>query len=72
MTSLDPQVLYMVLIVPCLFGLTLVGEGINKLCHEETSGLFSVVFGILFIGLVVFAYIFFSNFLAAGNAVLTG
>ncbi len=53
----------MILVVPCLFGLTLVGEGINKLVHEESNGVISVVFGFLFIGLVVFAYIFFSSFL---------
>jgi hypothetical protein len=65
----DPQVLYMVLVVPSLFGLTLVGEGINKLIHEETNGVVSIIFGFLFIGLVVFAYIFFSNYLTTSVAV---
>jgi hypothetical protein len=55
----------MILVVPCLFGLTLVGEGINKLVHEETNGVVSVVFGFLFIGLVIFAYFFFSNYFAS-------
>jgi len=63
MKANDPQILYMILIVPCLFGLTLVGEGINKLVHEESNGVLSIVFGFLFIGLVIFAYVFFSNFL---------
>ena len=63
MTANDPQILYMILVVPCLFGLTLVGEGINKLIHEESNGVISVIFGFLFIGLVIFAYIFFSSFL---------
>jgi low temperature requirement protein LtrA len=63
MSANDPQILYMILVVPCLFGLTLVGEGINKLVHNETNGLVSVIFGILFIGLVVYAYLFFSNFM---------
>lgn len=65
MNAKDPQILYMILIVPCLFGLTLVGEGINKLVHEESGGVVSVIFGFLFIGLVIFAYIFFSGFLVA-------
>lgn len=63
MTANDPQILYMILVVPCLFGLTLVGEGINKLIHEESNGIISVIFGFLFIGLVIFAYVFFSSFL---------
>jgi hypothetical protein len=64
-----PQVLYMVLIVPCLFGLALVGEGISKLTHEESGGIVSVIFGILFIGLVVFAYVFFSSYLVTAQGV---
>lgn len=69
MSANDPQVLYMILIVPCLFGLTLVGEGINKLVHEESNGVASIVFGFLFIGLVIFAYIFFSSYLTVGTPV---
>lgn len=63
MNSNDPQILYMILVVPCLFGLTLVGEGINKMVHEEGSGIVSILFGFLFIGLVIFAYFFFTNYL---------
>jgi hypothetical protein len=37
------------------------GEGIYKCAHEERSGLISIFFGILFIGMVAFAYIFFST-----------
>lgn len=59
----DPQFLYMILILPSLFGLTLLGEGINKIVHEESGGMISVVFGIMFIGAVVFAYLFFSSYL---------
>lgn len=64
MSSTDPQFLYMILILPSLFGLTLLGEGINKVIHEENSGIISIVFGFLFIGVVVFAYFFFSSYLA--------
>lgn len=65
----DPQVLYMILIVPSLFGLTLVGEGINKICHEEMNGVASILFGFLFIGLVIFAYFFFTNFMMANTGI---
>ncbi|HUW22345.1 MAG TPA: hypothetical protein VMW41_06815 [Candidatus Bathyarchaeia archaeon] len=61
MTTKDPQFLYMVLILPTLFGLTLVGEGLNKILKSERMGWLSIIFGVLFIGVVVFAFIFFSQ-----------
>ena len=63
MTATDPQFLYMILVLPSLFGLTLVGDGLNKLIHEESGGFVSIVFGIIFIGVVIFAYLFFSTYL---------
>jgi len=64
MTPQDPQFLYMILVLPSLFGLTLMGEGIYKCIHEEWSGLISIFFGLLFIAMVVFAYFFFSSYMA--------
>ncbi len=64
MTATDPQFLYMILILPSLFGLTLLGEGLNKIIHEEWGGVMSVIFGLMFIGVVIFAYLFFSSYLA--------
>ena len=58
----DPQFLYMILVLPSLFGLTLIGDGLAKVLHEDTAGLISIVFGILFIGAVIFAYFFFSSY----------
>jgi hypothetical protein len=66
MSASDPQFLYIILILPCLFGLTLTGEGINKVIHEEYNGFISILFGLMFIGVVVFAFFFFSNFLGQG------
>jgi hypothetical protein len=64
MTTTDPQFLYMILVLPSLFGLTLLGEGLNKIVHEEYgSGTLSVIFGIMFTGMVIFAYFFFSSYL---------
>jgi len=57
----DPQFLYMILILPTLFGLTLVGEGLNKILKDEKAGWVSVTFGLLFIMVVIFAYCFFSQ-----------
>lgn len=64
MTPTDPQFLYMILVLPSLFGLTLVGDGLNKVIHEDSGGLISIVFGLIFIGVVIFAYLFFSNYLS--------
>lgn len=69
MSTMDPQFLYMILVLPSLFGLTLLGEGLNKIVHEDWSGVLSVVFGIMFIGAVVFAYFFFSTYLAAHRSI---
>lgn len=63
MSPSDPQFLYMILVLPSLFGLTLIGEGLNKVLHEEWSGLISIVFGLMFIGVVIFAFFFFSTYL---------
>lgn len=63
MTPSDPQFLYIILVLPSVFGLVLVGEGINKVVHEEWAGLISVVFGLVFIGAVILAYFFFSAYL---------
>lgn len=60
----DPQFLYMILVLPSLFGLTLIGEGLNKIMHEEWMGLISIFFGLAFIGVVIFSYFFFSSYLS--------
>jgi hypothetical protein len=65
MITNDPQFLYMILVLPSLFGLTLIGEGINKMIHEEWSGLISIIFGFMFVGAVIFAYLFFSSYIAS-------
>jgi len=59
----DPQFLYMVLVLPTLFGLTLIGEGLNKILKDEKQGWISVVFGVLFVWVVIFAFVFFSSYL---------
>lgn len=65
MPTTDPQFLYMILVLPSLFGLTLLGEGLNKIAHEEWNGILSVIFGFMFIAAVIFAYFFFSSYIAS-------
>jgi hypothetical protein len=52
----DPQFLYMALILPSLFGLTLMGEGMTRIMRSQMEGWLSVVVGMGFIGVVVAAY----------------
>ncbi|OGM20093.1 hypothetical protein A2955_04315 [Candidatus Woesebacteria bacterium RIFCSPLOWO2_01_FULL_37_19] len=66
MLPTDPQFLYMILVLPSLFGLTLVGDGLNKVIHEESGGMISIAFGLIFIAVVIFAYLFLSNYLTQG------
>lgn len=63
MIPTDPQFLYMILVLPTLFGLTLMGEGLTKIFHHEWHGLISLIFGLLFIAVVIFAFIFFSTYI---------
>jgi len=64
MKPTEPQFLYMILVLPTLFGLTLVGEGLNKILKNETAGWLSIIFGVIFIGVVIFAFLFFSQALS--------
>lgn len=69
MSTTDPQFLYMILVLPSLFGLTLLGEGINKIAHEEWGGVVSVLFGFMFLGAVAFAFFFFSSYMLVHKGV---
>lgn len=61
----DLQFVYVVLILPSLFGLTMVGEGLSKILKAEEAGWLSIFFGLVFIGLIVFVYFFINGLLAA-------
>jgi len=63
MSASDPQVIFMVLVLPSLFGLTLIGEGLNKVMKSEKAGWASVVIGSGFILVVVAAYAMISGVL---------
>lgn len=56
MNTESTEFLFMSLILPSLFGLTLIGEGLNKILKSEVAGWVSVIMGILFIIVVMFAY----------------
>jgi len=49
----------MVLVLPTLFGLTLIGEGLNKVLKDEKAGWISIVFGVAFTLVVILFFVFF-------------
>lgn len=67
MSASDPQVIFMVLVLPSLFGLTLIGEGLNKIMKSGPSeagypaGWASVIIGFFFIIVVIAAYAMISK-----------
>ena len=61
MKTTDPQFIYMILILPALFGVTLVGEGLNRIIHNE-GGFVNILFGLVFIVIVIFGFYFFSTY----------
>jgi hypothetical protein len=63
MQPTDPQFIYMVLILPSLFGVTLVGEGVAKVVHYHVVGWIHIFLGLAFMGTVGGAYLFMSGFL---------
>lgn len=63
MNPTDPQFLYMVLILPNLFGFTLIGEGFHKVLNERPIGWVSILAGVGFIGVVAGAYLVLTGLL---------
>jgi len=61
MTINDPQSYYIFLVIPSLFGITLMAEGIYKVSKEEWNGLVSLVLGVVFIAFVIVSYFMFTT-----------
>jgi len=53
----DPAIFYLAMILPGLFSLTLILEGIHKILQDE-SGWVSLIFGIIFLVVIIIAYFF--------------
>jgi hypothetical protein len=53
--------MYMVLILPGMFGMTMVGEGVTKLLHYQPIGWVHIMVGIIFMGSILTAYLFLSG-----------
>ena len=66
MTANNPQLTYIFLILPALFGICLIVEGFSKVIKEQWTGLINITLGFVFIGFVIVAYFMFHDFLIAG------
>lgn len=64
MNPVSPQFIYIVLILPILFGLVLIGEGINKVFHKQYVGYISLIAGLVFVVIFLVAYFFLSDYLS--------
>lgn len=53
----DPAIFYLALILPGLFALTLILEGVNKILRDE-PGWISIAFGVAFVLFIIIAYFF--------------
>lgn len=65
MSASDPQFLYIILVLPGLFGLTLIGDGLSKVIHEEWIGVLIILIGLACFAGVAVAYFYFSSYLGS-------
>ena len=59
MSTNNPQILYMILVLPALFGLVLAGEGLNKIVHKKDHGVILMIIGLMIV--VAAALLLFSS-----------
>ena len=57
----DPTLLTMIFILPSLFGLTLIGEGVQKVMNYDSRGWVGVASGGLFVIIVILAFLVLST-----------
>lgn len=56
MITTDPTLLFMLFILPSLFGLTLIGEGVGKIMDYDRRGWVGVSAGSIFLAIITIAY----------------
>jgi len=55
----SPGVTYILLVIPAIFSLAVIGQGIYKVTRNEADGGVVVGFGIFFLALIAAAYFLF-------------
>lgn len=61
MNYTDSSFLMMLFILPSLFGLTLIGEGVSKIMNYDNRGWITVCVGAIFVVVIVLAYFMLST-----------
>jgi hypothetical protein len=61
MNYTNPTFLLMIFILPSLFGLTLIGEGVNKIMNYDNHGWITISVGSLFVIIIIIAYFVLST-----------
>ena len=51
-----PEITYVLLVIPTLFALTIIGQGIGKMRREESDGPVALGFGVFILILIGAAY----------------
>ena len=57
----DTSFLLMLFVLPSLFGLTLIGEGVNKVMNYDNHGWINISLGSLFVIIIIIAYFLMST-----------
>lgn len=55
----SPAIIYALLVIPTLFALTVVGQGIGKMAKQKADGPVTLGLGVILLGLIGVAYWFF-------------
>lgn len=61
MNYTDPSFLMILLILPSLFGMTLIGEGVNKVMNYDNHGWIGISTGSIFVVIIIVAYFIMST-----------
>lgn len=61
MQTSDPSFLMMLFILPALFGLTLIGEGVGKIMNYDNHGWITISVGSVFEVMILIAYFMMST-----------
>lgn len=54
-----PGITYLLLVIPTLFALVVVGQGVYKISREEEDGKMIAAFGLILLVVILAAYFFF-------------
>lgn len=54
-----PGITYLLMVIPTLFAIAVIAQGVYKLANDQEDGKIVLIFGIVFLLLIAAAYFFF-------------